>query len=556
MRQSISLSSISLNRSENGAVLPLLALILFSALTVLGLAIDSGNLFHSSMLLQKAVDAGALAGAKRIAVTGKRTQNANPVGFIQLVQRVTQSMMVNNLLIRRGLDKIGDNQNGDPLRYSINVDLAQDKVNIEALWTVDLYLLKYLPGYPDKKAVRAVSTAQVQPSIVSMVLDSSGSIICPADGGDCSCKPLCGATQVTKVDRLKDAVALFVTQFNTARDMFQLSYFSTGSTTAVNINTGGGFSLGQISNALVYYPVQGDTNQCAGLLESYLGTRPAVAAQKNRRNIAHVLISDGAPTAARFFFANPSALPPNNFFGQPFSGYDYYSWSVLHRDPADNDPTKPATRPLLPGASVLAKGGIVPYDWSYGDPPGAAYGHPTDDVTGAPYPESSAACSLKDPLSPAAAFQGCLNDFSFNTPASSAAPSRVWGAAVPFIDYRFQYYNCAIAMADFLRDDGGVVYTIGIGFPAPATAAADPYQQASDSESRKDYFFARLANDTAYRTMPQFPGEFRRYTNPAVASHLAEGIYQPLDNALNIEQAFDLLYDRVVRKIKTVQLVK
>ncbi len=109
-------------------------------------------------------------------------------------------------------------------------------------------------------------------------------------------------------------------------------------------------------------------------------------------------------------------------------------------------------------------------------------------------------------------------------------------------------------LADGLRDEGGVVYTVGLGVGAPGSA--DPYQDVTNDSDRKDYFFTRVANDPDYAGNPTFPGEFATYVPPTRASHLSQGQYLPLSNALSLEEAFLQIYDVIVRKVKTVQLVE
>ncbi|MFN8389653.1 MAG: vWA domain-containing protein [Bdellovibrionota bacterium] len=528
---------------ERGAVMLLLLIISFTALTLIGLAIDSGNLYTSSMLLQKAVDAGALAAAKKIAVTGKQVQTdpATKDAFIAEVKRVAESMIDANMSIRKKKTEYGANLPGDPLRYSIpDPDLINDIVEIKASWSVSLLFLRFLPGYGDKRTIYANAKAQVQRSMVSLLLDSSGSMLCPADGSDCGCAPLCKGA--IKIDRLKDAVALFASQFNSNRDLLHVAYFSLGAFTALPMVSTGGFSLNALEYALNNMLIVGGTNQCDGLLMGWNATRDAVHVQGDRSNVAYVLFSDGAPTAGRFFFAHPTSLPSNDVFGLPNLDHDYYNWSVNYRNPADPAPLdQRPTMPLIPGVMVLARAGMVPYNWNLGNPPSPDNGNP----------DSRVACSQKNPLDPSAPFVSCLSDYGFY----DFTGSRVWGANVPFQNYREQYYNCAIAMSDALRDDGGIVYTVGLGSPAPL--GTDPYQSAGDDTSRKDEFFLRLADDLRYGDLPNpFPNEFATYVPPPDTSHLNHGTYLALDNAMNLNQTFLQLYDKIVRKVKTVQLIR
>lgn len=521
--------------NERGAVLLILVIVFMTCFTLFGVALDTGNLYHSSMLLQKAIDAGALAAAKKIAITGKQVQYRDPNRFIAEIERTAKSMINMNMAIRRQKSDFGDNNPGDPLRYTIKVDLVQDTVEIEALWTVRLLLLTYLPTFADQASIKMSTKSQVQRSMVSLLLDTSGSMMCPADGSDCGCAPLCHGLR--KVDRLKEAVANFAVQFNAGRDLLHIGYFSLGAMTALKMVPEGGFNLKQVQDALQNMFLQGATNQCAALVDGWVNTRDAVKKQGDRKNIAFVLFSDGAPTAARFSFASPTQLPENNVLNLPGSQYDYMNWAVDFRDPADPAglDEKPQL-PLIPGPMMLAESDLVPYEWDLGNPP----------------PNTTPACSQKDPLDKNAPFASCMSSFGFRVPWDETG--KVWGDGFKFPEYRKQYYNCVIAHADSIRDEGAVVYTVGVG--AGASSSTDPYQNASEDSLRKDYFFERVANDPAYKESPHFPGEFDHYEPPTKASHLSQGRYLYLSNALTLEQTFLELYDAIVRKVKTVQLVK
>lgn len=556
---------------QQGAIIPLLALMLISVLTVIGLAIDSGNLYTASLTLQKAADAGALAGAKFIAMQSRDfIRNQEPDARLGVKSR-TIAIFRTNLQVSVLDAEIGDLSTSSP-GDRITIDVASkfyntspaikdgDTVTVDATWRVPLYLLRYLPGFGQDSLVRVSSRAQVQPSIVSLLLDTSGSMLCPDNGAPCDCYPLCEFTPgiVVRALRLKYAVADFVSRFNPERDMFHMAFFATGSQTIIPIHPDGGYDFAAIRGVLTNFPIGGATNICDALLNGWIGTLPATNPPRNRHNVAYLLFSDGAPNVARFFFARPTNLPVNNRLGQPWSAYDYYSWASNFRDPADpvQDLSKPPTLPLVSSAQQLAAANI-PYYWQHGEVPG--------DPTVPPPPidpvlyqstDKRVACSVANVTNPSVPFNSCLADFSFATP-----DGQFWGAGVPFTDYRKQYYNCAIAMADALRNLGGVVYAIGLGAPPDPGLIGDAYQEALNDSDRKDHFFDRLSNtpDTEREAAVwKFPGKFGKY-EPTVSLDvpaLGQGRYVSMDTADTLDKAFQKLFQVIVRKVKTVQLVK
>lgn len=543
---------------EAGAVIVLFAIALVTSFLIVALAIDGGHLFQQSLLLQKATDAAALVAAKSMALRPKNEQIALGIGFVNEVEQRAQRIGEENVR-RKG-------------RYAANPifevkglsnlpnDLYRDRVTVVGRMDTKLFLmdklLNYAPGF--RSALEATATAEVQRSLVSIIVDTSASMICKPDTADCSCAPYCNPKRFSQ---LRQAIFSFVSQFNDERDKFFINRFSAAAfpiypppppagVSAAYLGMDGnpsvGFDASQIEQQLNSQFMLGDTNPCDGLYQAWGYTQTAATAfgrnNWGRDYMAYVLFSDGAPTAARFFFDNSVnlALPPT-----PSGFTDYYSWITLFSPEGVSNAGRLAPYP-------------IPWNWPLGAPP-----EPPTFATQAP-----PACSIRSPGSAAGAFAGCVTNFTTRTPDGQVWPSvnppGFPPGLPPWPFYRQQYYHCAISMADMLRKQGAVVYTIGIG-PTATASTVDPYENIDENEERKNNLLLRLANDP--RAYPEafppgayphalFPGLFARYQAPAsIPSWYSEGTYFPSDSTLPLNVVFDRLRDRIVRRIKSVQLV-
>ena len=543
--QCLRLQSTPRPSDERGAVIVLFAVAMMTSFLMIALAIDGGHLFQQSLLLQRATDAAALAAAKALAVTPKDQQISQGMGFVGTMQ--IRAEQVGNENIRRRGALVGA-----PLFEVKGVntvaDLYKDRVTIVGTMRTKLFLmdklLRYAPGF--ESDLKATATAEVQRAMVSIVMDTSASMICLPHSADCSCGVGCIPK---RFEQLRDAVYSFVSQFNPERDKFFLNRFSASAFTLVGMSASAstGFDINAIEFALNNANMLGDTNPCDGLYQAWGNTQAAADAfgrnTWGRDYMAYIIFSDGAPTAARFFF-DPSvvlALPPT-----ASGAVDYYSWVTLYSPEG------------VQNASLLAPY-PVPWNWPKGEPP-----LPPLWALQAPPP-----CSVRNPNNAADMFSNCVTNFTTRTPDGvvwpSTNPPYAFPASPPWPYYREQYYHCTISMADMLRRQGAVVYSIGIG-PAAALSTTDPYQNIGENEERKDNLLLRLANDpraypenyVAPATFPYdlFPGAFARYIPPGdIPSWYSEGRYYAAEPTFSLAQVFEALQKQIVRKIKSVQLV-
>jgi hypothetical protein len=203
-------------------------------------------------------------------------------------------------------------------------------------------------------------------------------------------------------------------------------------------------------------------------------------------DVAYLYFSDGAPTAGRFLFQNTLVdLEENNPDG--FGTHDYTHYSVEWIDGGLN----------WPGPSLLTRSGSLTRDYASASapPPGTAGIHvPTCSPAYDNPPSSSAEFN--------GVFDNCITNMGFHLPF---APGTTFGDDIDAVgvrqyetNWREQYFHCSIKMADFLRNNRGVLYTVGLGPEldmATAIANGDPYQDLNDSWFRKDLFLTRTAND-------------------------------------------------------------
>ena len=527
--------------AEQGAVIVLFAIAMTTSFLIIALAIDGGHLFQQSLLLQKATDAAALTAAKALAVVPKEQQFTLGAGFIGDISTRIQQIGEENIKRQGTLS-------GTPVFELIGMtnpaeDLKRDRVTVRGRMRTKLYLmdklLRYAPGF--ESALESVATAEVTRSLVGLIVDNSASMLCLPNTADCGCGARCNPKRISL---LRQAIFGFVATFNEFRDKFYVNHFQAAAETLIGMDgvASTGFNPVDIVDRLRGLLQQGDSNPCDGIYVAWGNTQTAATAfgrsNWGRDYMAYVIFTDGAPTGARFFF-NPAsvlALPPT------VNGrFDYYNWIVRYFPEGVWNAGMLGSPPMsLP--------------WPLGSPPSS--------------PVASPGCSARAAPSAALAFQGCVTNFDMQTPDGvvwpTALPPYAPAGVAPWPFYREQYFHCAIAMADMLRRQGAVVYTVGIG-PAAANSTTDPYQNITEVEDRKDTFFRRLANDPraypeAYPpgspTPPLFPGQFARYQGPAdIPEWYSQGNYYQFDGTVPLDTILRQLRERIVRRIKTVQLV-
>ncbi len=535
---------------ERGLFLPLVAMMLFSIFAVIGLAVDGGNLYQARVDLQSSMDAATRAASKKFAQYAHTNRGT---GFEMMVRDDVVRVMKANIIAARGQIP------NFPAIDSFDVDVTEETITARAVWPVRLYILGNFPGYTPTVNVTVVSRSLARKLMISLIMDTSLSMVCPSTGNDCSCSklipPVCPQPRILHViTAAKD----FLDLLNPARDLVDITWYSVSAITDFTMDfsrRGKGFNkadaLNHLENISAGYHLQGSTNTCDGVHQSYQGTYPPTLKQ-HRGNVGRVLFTDGAPAAGRFFFARPkAALPANNVLGLAATSHDYTQWAtnwVTFNQYVGSDPT--GSR--IPSVSRLAKS-RVPYAWLRGSPPGIIAG----DRYWPAYPaglDSTVSCSISSKTDPAIAYQQCLEDFSFNTP-----DGKTWGGTTSFYDYHEQFYHCVIAMSDFARLKGSVIYAISLG--ANPAISTDPYQNALDDHTRKDCLLARVAYDPEKMNLlcpfADFPGEFSKTRAQQNSARFnVQGNYYYAQTAPQVGALFtSQLYPKLARKLKTSILI-
>ena len=598
---------------EKGAIIVLMAIMLFGVLMVSGLFLDTTKVTRAKQKLQKAADAALYATLLNRVLNGNPVNGTNISGeckqggtsSVSLDHHQRGLLVAESNIISAKLDKDEANlqvcfdYTGATPGTNPN-DGNDETVRVDIDYPVDLMLLDALPVFggtsinTEKETVRVSAEGSLQRANVVLVLDVSNSMGCPGTrdgilnrgGGGCDCSPkvfddAIGRSQCTKIvdcvqgrdagaecqaaidaytpgitpggvdnRKIQDLIAAvntFVARFNPQRDRIALVAYNITSSVLVPFNSApvnsasgrvwfdpdaftAALNSGNFSNP------RSLSNPSDGLISAYQTARGAGIFGSER--ISYVLFSDGAPTAGRFLFANPSGLPANNILGGSEADHDYIHYEVLWHPPLDFDGSLAFRGPsqLIQSGSVAF--GVLPEDM--------------EDAVGGEAAFRAVSCGTTSNDTNAGTRQSqafsCLSDLGFNTPAG-ATPSKTIPVG-SLSDYKKTYYDAVFTMADFLRKNKGHVYTIGIG---PAAGGASAYEDVNDDFSRKDQLLSRTAFARQFDSNREFD------LGDTSATHLSD---QPpgLDWSGEYENSQDpadlpILFNRIAKKI-LIRLVK
>lgn len=485
------------------------ALSMISILLVLGLAIDAANLYHAQRVTQNAADAGALAGMAHYATAFRTAVTA--VAPLSLSRAAEDTA---NAIARQNLSIYGYALSTQATFTSGSGPSADRTLQVTTEVPRNLFLLNFFPGIGSSRTVHAATTVKIKPAVVILLLDVSGSMVCPA-AGDCSClddadPSDCGP--VRKIEKLIQAVNDFTVAFDPSFDRIAVIPFRTGANLAVELQDTRGFDKDEIDNSLnSLSPLfardalgnfsYGATNPSDAFIQAiqHLNNKAVGAPEIGQLRTSYVLFSDGAPSAGRLWFSPPQdpSLPtnpkPSLVSETPLSArasgqypYDYYSWAIAWQDPDLN-------RIVGYGAQRILLAPVTGYLWNPYSSTGVAV----------PSGAFSPSCSVLNPSNQVFAIENCVNSFDIRLPLLGADLAQVF-VPMPkaFQNFWEVYYDTTIALADHARGHNGLVYAVGLG--TPGIGGVDPYQDITDVNSRKDIFLARVAKDRRSLTDPQF----------------------------------------------------
>lgn len=523
-----------------GVVVPIFCLLLLTLVTLIGLAVDAGNLYRVRRELQRSADAAiAAALAQRLHLGWRAVHGPGPVtdpgvndGWIT---HVAEEVAKRNLLS----SNIPTNKTLIASSFDDRTDLAQ----ITLRYSVPAFLFPYIVGqsFCGNQGGRfvcpliAVSRGQLNIADIGLVLDTSGSMACPKVGScDCrktaSCDPASNRMQV-----VLDAVqSRMVPLFNPNRDRLSVTFFNLAAKVVFSM-------VGEPATPYAGVPLpfgvlpdgssdrytdflaslsdpgpMGNSNQCDGLLESLNDMRRATLPRiVGSEKTFFVMLSDGAPTAGRFLYAKPTnalaqSLATNNV---PNDFLQYiHKWTGV----ADASDIWTFPSPLVAAHQAIASN---PDGFGYrneGTPPLETF--QCGELVDQKKSESTRAYAGK-PFTP------CIQSFDFSIPGLD--PNRIvsrtkkdWEA------YKKQFYHCTIEVADFIRANNGVVFVIGVG-PDPVDMSTF-YQDSNDYFSRKSIFASRVADDW-YHGYFQFTDP-QGHTTPPLADYTEYQNYQPTED--------------------------
>jgi hypothetical protein len=577
-------------QTEQGSILVLTAILLVALMLVIGLVIDASNLYRARVAMQNAADAASLATInyvttegkihleEQLGVIGQDTTSVKTAFNTYLEPRARKIALAN--IAKSGFPNIADGAHtvqvsgdyrpaGDPL--ASNQSAYEYQVSVSR--RIDYWVMGYLPFTSVRnQLVRATAVSRRQIANVSLILDVSRSMACPAEG-DCTCLTPARTgpcASPSKMDKLLDALQRFLQLFDPEHDRIGLIPFNITSRPETMeeikqaVAAESGHDIPYYSSAVIEefinhirdtFIVSSVTNVCDGFMSARQQMRATLGA--GTQNIAYVFFSDGAPTAGRFLFTSPKpALAP---WSKGFGQYDYTHTSVEWVDDDNN---------YRSGPSLLVQTGLFPFGWGeVAFPPADQQDDPHAKVADCNTPAGTPVLAGPPSISrdedvPAAAeavFAPCLRSLEAHMPGQGGDSASYYGgnylpglASDPgFKSWAEQYFNCGIQLADFMRNEGGTFYVIGLGEKNAASDPNDPYEGVFDTNSRHDHWLSRIALDP---TMDTGTTEFTYagYKTSAQAAQLHPsqiGEYAPAPNAAELDVMFQRIALRVLLRL-------
>jgi hypothetical protein len=248
---------------ENGYVVIAGAFFLVALTAILGLAIDGSRAYHTKLRIQRAVDAGAVAGSKLIA-----TDNSdNALGLAQEFSHDSLSFM-------------GYNRNASEVNAIYLDPPGNTEIEVIGSITIPNYFLSMLPGFPDTTRVRARGVATTKRSVICIILDTSGSMSGFTNSGK------------SKIEDARNAIVSFFNLFEENLDYIGVVRFSNNATELVPISD----EFKQYEDEVLAVTEGGLTNTEDSLKEcreQILSVPSNILASANK---SIILMTDGAPT--------------------------------------------------------------------------------------------------------------------------------------------------------------------------------------------------------------------------------------------------------------------
>lgn len=546
---------------ERGVVIPLIVVVIIALLTVIGLAIDSGNQYRAQVALQNSADAAALSTVNYLTLKGRMnlerqwgitSANANAAApniqvreaalsarLLPMAQAIARANMYMAHLphLNDGKHQVDMPAETNKLKLgaTIGVNGPVYEYSTAVTRNVDYLLMNLIPIISGKaNRLHASAKARRNSTNISLLLDVSDSMRCPKDATTpCTClfpaangtRPACPASGARRFDDLVEATAELLKLVDLDRDEVHFVPFNisamartVGGSGPLSLAAEFGVDLTNITSAQLdafagylagIYPPMSATNPSDALLQAWALMNSVNPGEPS----TYILFTDGAPTAARFLFSSAAAatgklqkstsgyMTPTGTltYDNSLGLYDYMHYTVEWVDEANVFRAGPSL--LVESGKLLANARQT----QLYNPPLTRPEKPTrtggcqEGLSSAPPVSATATAS-----SAAAKTFACVNSLELHLPSD---PASLYGAnynqAADTLQYwREQYYNATIQLSDFIRSKKGVLNVVGLGARSNSTKldpTKDAYELIDDNWGRKDNFNTRLAFDLKNR---------------------------------------------------------
>lgn len=546
---------------SSGYVLVLFALVLGVLFSIAGVAVDIGNLYIIRNRLECAAKAGALAGVGYRSLRGWDYFATYAAGTPALKSTKDELLGVMSGVVTENMQAAfsaptaaSEFTNNLTVTNTNFYEPKTDTFTIKATYQAPTFIIGRLgaalgaepcPKATDGKyrcPITVNEKAQLDRAVVALLLDTSGSMNCPANSAlGCTCRTdTTGngcATTGRVIDALVTALATFRGFFNPYRDYITVIPFNLAAYNSFQIVTGGAASSFGDTQAryndfmnnktsLVGLTPKSNTNICDAFIE-------AIAELKLITNLADfhpfvIAFTDGAPNAFRGEFTDGVGGGDLKRANNPASTglkNDWYQYGVEWSTAATPPITSRAPGPLVNRAQTTPGTPTPLFNHLIGVPiAGTPAIWPSgSNVCGQAYSKSAqhpAILNFNATTTPVVPIKGCLSNLNFNIPGTGGAagvngvPIDLNGSADTKFNYAKLPYYCAIEAADYIRGNLGTptlpvsatVYTIGVGNPGTTTNCQDPFENVDNPLIRKDNFLARVALDP--ETLTESAGNF------------------------------------------------
>ena len=528
--------------NEHGIVMYIVLFTMVAIVGLVGLAVDSGNLYRNRLRIQSAADAGVTK-AIMLKALGINDSRSKAVG---------------RMLIEENLQKAG-------LSYEasgITVDFEADgSVKAEVTANIPLLMIFLVPGVGSIEDVKVEAKAELGSAVVSIIVDHSGDMACPWGSTSCNCYPTCSNR---KIDRVKPLVQQFVNMLDENKDYVSFVRFATGVHMArmPDASKPKGFDrdimnlwIETIGSAHHDWKPRGASNLCDGVQRAILDSEDVTSSLGDGTTTNYVLFTDGSYNATRVQWANPkSTLRVTNGYpdlGKPaWANFDYLFWEMdlVHLVNLNVIGTGPQAMARAPLDSAYVFADL----------------NANNSISCVNCENANNGCSAPGIPEPSSTFKDCIKDFSFNTVVGGTR--KLWHAGNEnFDDYEQLFYDCPLAWADASREKDAMWYVVGLEKSCNKNGN-DPYQGAPSMPPqsqlcRHDRFLERLAlsRDAVFSRAPtddpkiEFPN-FDTYTQ-MVGKGARHGEYLKAESQEDLSVHMRNLYRKIVLRQK-VRLVK